>query len=172
MIETVAAQPWVALGKPGMVGISYPGISQLFVAQTQPPHLAAIAPLSVIADTFRSTLYPGGIFNDGFALSWAQDRVNNGKPYGQGWEHGIVDAGGANGAQCAENQLLRHQNQDLIGDIAANPFYPLVRRRARARDVRRQDQRADVHGRRVAGRADRRPLLGDVEELHRFRSRS
>ena len=34
-----------------MVGISYPGISQLFVAATQPPHLAAIAPLSVIADT-------------------------------------------------------------------------------------------------------------------------
>ena len=52
-----------------MVGISYPGISQLFVGQTQPPHLAAIAPLSVIADTFRSTLYPGGIFNNGFASS-------------------------------------------------------------------------------------------------------
>ena len=31
-IETVAAQPWVAVGKVGMVGISYPGISQLFVA--------------------------------------------------------------------------------------------------------------------------------------------
>ena len=50
-----------------MVGISYMGISQLFVGQTRPPHLRAITPLSVIADTFRSTLYPGGILNDGFA---------------------------------------------------------------------------------------------------------
>jgi predicted acyl esterase len=123
VIETVAAQPWVAHGKVGMIGVSYPGISQLFVAQTQPPHLAAITPLSVIADTYNSTLYPGGIFNDGFALSWAQDRVNAGRPYGEGWEQGVVDAGGPNGAQCAENQLLRHQNQDLIADIAAHPYY-------------------------------------------------
>lgn len=123
VIETVAAQPWVAHGRVGMVGISYPGISQLFVAQTRPPHLAAIAPLSVIADTYHSTLYPGGIFNDGFALSWAQDRVNAAKPYGEGWEQGIVDQGGPNGAQCAENQLLRHENEDLIADIDQHPYY-------------------------------------------------
>src|SRR5439155_19879935 len=36
-IETVAAQPWVANGRVGMVGISYPGITQLFVAKTRPP---------------------------------------------------------------------------------------------------------------------------------------
>lgn len=123
VIETVAAQPWVAHGKVGMVGVSYPGISQLFVARTRPPHLAAIAPLSVIADTYRSTLYPGGIFNDGFALSWAQDRMAAGRPYGEGWERGVVDAGGPNGAECAENQLLRLQNPDLVQMIADNPFY-------------------------------------------------
>ena len=50
-IEAIAAQPWVAHGKVGMVGISYPGISQLFTAAMRPPHLAAIAPLSVISDT-------------------------------------------------------------------------------------------------------------------------
>ena len=54
-IETLAHQPW-SNGNVGMVGISYMGISQLFVAQTRPPHLRAITPLSVIADTFRSTL--------------------------------------------------------------------------------------------------------------------
>src|SRR5262249_59163722 len=69
VIETVAAQPWAQ--RVGMFGISYAGISQLFVAQTRPPHLAAIGALSVIDDTFRGTLYPGGIFNDGFALSCA-----------------------------------------------------------------------------------------------------
>jgi len=123
VIETVAAQPWVAHGKVGMVGISYPGISQLFVARTRPPHLAAIAPLSVIADTYRSTLYPGGIFNDGFALDWAKGRVSDGRPYGQGWEQGVVDAGGPNGAECAENQLLRLQNPDLVQLIADNVYY-------------------------------------------------
>jgi predicted acyl esterase len=123
VVEAVAAQPWVARHEPGMVGISYPGISQLFVAQTRPPHLAAIAPLSVIADTYRSTLYPGGIFNNGFALSWATDRQNAGRPYGEGWEHGIVDQGGANGQQCADNQLLRLQNPDIRQLIDEHPFY-------------------------------------------------
>ena len=42
MIEAIAAQPWVLGNQVGMVGISYPGISQLFVASTQPPSLAAI----------------------------------------------------------------------------------------------------------------------------------
>jgi predicted acyl esterase len=123
VVEAVAAQPWVAHHKVGMVGISYPGISQLFVAQTQPPDLEAIAPLSTIADTYRSTLYPGGIFNNGFALSWALDRQNAGRPYGEGWEHSVVDAGGPNGQQCAENQLLRLQNPDIVAQIQANPYY-------------------------------------------------
>ena len=36
-IETVARQPWVLHNKVGMLGISYGGISQLFVAATRPP---------------------------------------------------------------------------------------------------------------------------------------
>ena len=51
VIETVAHQPWVLHHKVGMMGISYGGISQLFVAETDPPDLAAIAPLSVIDNT-------------------------------------------------------------------------------------------------------------------------
>lgn len=91
VIEAVAAQPWVLHGKVGMTGLSYPGISQLFVAQTTPPHLAAITPLSVIADTASSTLAPGGIYNDGFALSWAEAVLDGAEPYGQGWEQARVD---------------------------------------------------------------------------------
>ena len=74
--------------KVGMMGISYGGISQLFVAATRPPSLAAITPLSVIDNT-ATTLYPGGILNTGFALSWAKDRVHDAKPAsatgGQRW---------------------------------------------------------------------------------------
>ena len=78
-IEMLANQPW-SNGDVGMVGISYMGISQLFVGQTRPPHLRAITPLSVIADTFRSTLYPGGILNTGFAVRWAHRAGESAQP--------------------------------------------------------------------------------------------
>ncbi len=77
-IETIAAQPW-STGRVGMVGISFAGISQLFVARSRPPHLDAITPLSVIDDTWRGTLFPGGIYNDGFAKGWAQERLDQNK---------------------------------------------------------------------------------------------
>ena len=73
VIETVARQPWVLHHRVGMLGISYGGISQLFVAATDPPHLTSIAPMSVIDDN-ATTLYPGGILNTGFALGWAEHR--------------------------------------------------------------------------------------------------
>jgi uncharacterized protein len=122
VVEAVAAQPWVLNGTPGMVGISYPGIAQTFVAPTQPPHLAAIAALSVVADTYNSLADPGGIPNIGFPREWAQERDNAARPYGQGWEHQVVNGGGAVGQQCAENQLLRHQNASLVAAFDAHPF--------------------------------------------------
>jgi predicted acyl esterase len=120
VIETVAAQPWVQNHVVGMVGVSYPGISQLFVAQTQPPSLSAITPFSVIADSAISTLYPGGILNTGFAVEWAQDRVDDGRPEGQRWAADRIAAGDD---ACAANQDLRLQNPDLLAEIAANPFW-------------------------------------------------
>lgn len=120
VIETIAAQSWAKFHKVGMVGISYPGISQLYVAQTRPPSLAAITPLSVIDDTYRSTLYPGGILNTGFAVPWATEREEQAAAYGQGWEQGRVDAGDTT---CQANQSLRLQNPDVLAMIKANPFY-------------------------------------------------
>ncbi len=120
VIEAVAAQPWVEFNRVGMVGISYPGIAQLFVAQTQPPHLAAITPLSVLDDSYRATLYPGGILNTGFAVEWMSERVEEAAPYGQAWARGRADAGDT---RCAENQALRLQNPDLVAEIDAMPYY-------------------------------------------------
>lgn len=119
-IEAIAAQPWVKFNKVGMVGISYPGISQLFAASTQPPSLAAITPLSVLDDSARATLYPGGILNTGFAVEWTKQRVEQAKPFGQGWEQGLVDKGDT---VCATNQKLRGQNPDLLAEIDAAQFY-------------------------------------------------
>ena len=59
-----------------MVGISYSGLSQLPAAGTDPPDLAAIAPMSPTDDLF-STGYPGGIYNDGFAASWVSARIDD-----------------------------------------------------------------------------------------------
>jgi uncharacterized protein len=121
VIETVAAQPWVLDHQVGMVGVSYPGITQLFVAATQPPSLNSITPLSVIDDTFRGTLYPGGILNTGFASTFAQERFDEAKPFGQEWTKARADAGDT---ECADNQKLRLQNPDLVEEIKNNPYYP------------------------------------------------
>ncbi|MGZ6910053.1 MAG: CocE/NonD family hydrolase [Acidimicrobiia bacterium] len=119
-IETIAAQPW-SNGHVGMVGISYAGISQLFVARSRPPHLDAITPVSVIDDTWRGTLYPGGIFNNGFALSWAQERVDQNKwpnPDAPQW---VTDRIANGDATCADNMLLRGENVDLLDQINKHP---------------------------------------------------
>ena len=120
VIEAVAAQPWVTGHQVGMVGISYPGISQLFVASTRPPSLEAITPLSVLDDVYRSTLYPGGILNTGFAVAWGKERFDQAKPYGQSWAKDRADAGDQT---CADNQLVRLQNPDLLSTIEDNPYY-------------------------------------------------
>jgi uncharacterized protein len=120
IIETVAAQPWAAGNTAGMVGISYPGISQLFVARSQPPHLSAITPLSVLDDSLRSTLYPGGILNTGFAVDWNNQRQEQAKPRGQKWAATKIDAGDT---VCSDNQKLRLQNPDNLKLIETTPFY-------------------------------------------------
>jgi predicted acyl esterase len=119
VIEIVAAQSWALNHKVGMVGLSYPGISQLFVAAEHPPSLAAIAPMSVIGNT-ASTLLPGGILNDGFALSWVTHVVNKAVPYGQGWEQKRVDEGDE---ECRENQLLHGQLVDNVAQARKIEFY-------------------------------------------------
>jgi len=123
VIETVARQPWVANHKPGMLGISYGGISQLFTAQLQPPSLAAITPLSVIDQT-QTTLYPGGILNTGFAFNWAQERVHEAMPAGpdsgQPWAYQRIQEGDQT---CADNQVLHPEAADLIGKVRENDHY-------------------------------------------------
>ena len=123
VIETVARQPWAMHHKVGMMGISYGGISQLFVGATRPPSLAAITPLSVI-DSTATTLYPGGILNTGFALSWAKDRVHDARPAsntgGQKWALDRIRQGDQT---CKANQALHEEAVDLIAKIRANRYY-------------------------------------------------
>ena len=123
IIETVARQPWVKHGKVGMMGISYGGISQLFTAQTHPPSLAAISPLSVI-DAVQTTLYPGGILNTGFAFNWAKERAEEARPAGprrgQEWAYKRIQEGDKT---CKENQVMHGEAADLLGKVRANDHY-------------------------------------------------
>lgn len=109
VIETVARQPWVLHGRPGMVGLSYPGISQLFVAATRPPSLAAVTPLSVIDDLWRQQ-WPGGTYNSGFTRAWLAQRDAETRQGGMAWDQARIDAGDA---VAAENQRIRSLNFDF-----------------------------------------------------------
>ncbi len=120
IVEIVARQPWVKHQQVGLVGLSFPGISQLFVAAEQPPSLAAISPMSVISDTYTSTLVPGGVYNLGFALSWIDAVLDRAAPYGHRWIQARVDAGDT---VCEENQLLHAQRLDATAKALANPYY-------------------------------------------------
>jgi uncharacterized protein len=123
VIETIARQPWVLHHKVGMMGISYGGISQLFTAQTNPPSLAAISPLSVI-DATQTTLYPGGVLNTGFAVNWAKERVHDAQPAGpntgQSWAYQRIQDGDQT---CNGNQALHGQAANLLAKIRANDHY-------------------------------------------------
>jgi predicted acyl esterase len=134
-IEIVAHQDWVANHRVGMVGISYSGLSQLPAAGTDPPDLAAIAPMSPTDDLF-STGYPGGIYNKGFAASWISERIDDAKGaatysrgtldplsstpvanVGQPWTYYEIDAelqaGGGAASTCLANQALHAESESL-----------------------------------------------------------
>jgi putative CocE/NonD family hydrolase len=70
VIAWVRKQAW-SDGKVGMIGKSYPGITQLFVAAENPPGLLAIAPGHFFGDAYRDVARPGGIENYGFASLWS-----------------------------------------------------------------------------------------------------
>ena len=119
VVQTVGAQPWVLNHKVGMVGISYSGFSQLVVAGTDPPDLAAITPLSPTDDLY-STGYPGGMYNDGFAASWVAQRVSDARPApggGQPWASAEIATGDKT---CLANQSLHLQAQSLVSLISPN----------------------------------------------------
>ena len=105
LIEIIARQPWVLHNHVGMVGLSYSGITQLYAASTRPPSLAAIAPLSVIEDSWQMA-WPGGIYNAGFTKQWIAERERQSSG-GQGWTRDRIEAGDT---VCEANQALRDQS--------------------------------------------------------------
>lgn len=109
VVEAVARQPWVLHNSPGLVGLSYSGITQLYTAATRPPSLAAITPQSVITDPWVQQ-WPGGTYNAGFTRRWLEERDRQAAPNGQSWTAGRIEAGDE---ICEAHQDLRNLNIDF-----------------------------------------------------------
>lgn len=118
VVEIVARQPWA--DGVGLVGKSYPGISQLFVAATQPPSLRAIVPGHVVGDFYRDVVYPGGIQNVAYAVFWAQrQEAIAAYPSAYEWVQERIAQGDE---ICEQNQAQRHLNAPLLAQLQGNPF--------------------------------------------------
>jgi uncharacterized protein len=129
-IETVAAQDWVKGGTVGMIGTSFAGMSQMLVAGTQPPHLAAIAPMSITDDLY-STGVTGGMVNYGQLDFWLRDRLEEAKPADQGgqeWARIMIEQGDG---RCAANQAL-HSFAVTPDELFAGPSSELQDRYGQA----------------------------------------
>ena len=168
VVETVARQPWVLHDRVGMAGVSYGGISQLFVGATQAA--ASGRDHAALGDRQHRdhSLSRVGSSTPASRSSGPQDRVDDSKPAspteGQGWAYKRIQEGDQ---ICKANQTLHTAAADLIAKIHHNRFYrPEGRQPALARDLRQQDPRADLHGLSVRGRADRRPLRQPRRPLH------
>jgi predicted acyl esterase len=145
-VEIVAHQSWAAHHKVGMVGISFSGLSEFPSAGTDPPDLAAIAPMSPTDDLF-STGYPGGIYNDGFAASWIAARIDDAQGaasyrngqliqrsptpianVGQPWTYYEIDAelasSGGTSSPCLANQALHNQSESLASLVGPQLVAP------------------------------------------------
>ena len=154
-----------------MVGKSYPGITQLFVAGAQAipgdeprtqewidgvlaDHLAAIVPGHVFADLYRDVPYPGGIQNVTFAGGWSAQRAYEGYvagPEAYAGRQRRRAVPGQPGAARAEPAVQPVR----AGAPAAEQLRQRLLPRALAVLVRRRDRHADVPHRGLAGRAGR-----------------
>ena len=72
LIEWAGTQPW-STGSVGMIGISYPGHTQIMTAAQHPSHLKAISAGGLTASSYRDIWVPGGIFNVGMVGWWTFD---------------------------------------------------------------------------------------------------
>jgi putative CocE/NonD family hydrolase len=118
-IEWAARQPW-SNGHLGMLGDSFPGITQIGVASLRPPHLDAIAPFQVTTDLYRDVSYPGGITNTGFGAFWAGvDQPNN--SYRSGLQQAVA-TGDAGCAEALATHLAAEPTQNIGLTALQHPF--------------------------------------------------
>jgi predicted acyl esterase len=131
-IEFLTNQTW-STGRLAMVGKSYPGITQLFVAgqpltpgddPETPEGLVAIVPGHVFGDLYRDVPFPGGIENVTFAAGWSAGRIY--EPFTAAAEH--YEASGdqdcmANAAEHVQNPPQNPFVKSLYNQYDGELFY-------------------------------------------------
>ncbi|MFH1950388.1 MAG: CocE/NonD family hydrolase [Pseudomonadota bacterium] len=76
LVEGIARQPWCD-GNVGMLGGSYLGMSQYYVAAQRPPHLKCITPIDASTDLYRDFVYQGGgMYFRLFMSLWGVNLIN------------------------------------------------------------------------------------------------
>src|SRR5947209_16491429 len=88
-------------------------------------HDALPISLSVI-DATATTLYPGGIRNDGFAVAWAKERQAEAQPAGQGrkgTQPYAEDQIKSGDTVCKDDQVLHPEAANLLTKIRQNSHY-------------------------------------------------
>jgi len=70
IVDWIGTQPW-SDRRVGMIGVSYPGFTQILVAAQHPRFLRAITPSAVTANEYSEVVYPGGMLNVGFVGEWS-----------------------------------------------------------------------------------------------------
>jgi uncharacterized protein len=111
--DWILRQPWSS-GNVGITGHSYSGLTGFLVAATS-PRVKAVAVSGLIDDFYRSILYPGGIFNEGFPVLWGGLL----RPYSE--FSGNTQNYGSD-QQCRINQL-QHQGSDTVPVQLIAPTY-------------------------------------------------
>jgi putative CocE/NonD family hydrolase len=70
IIDWIGHQPW-SNRRIGMIGVSYPGHTQILVAAQHPKGLRAISPSAITMSTYDDVVWPGGIYNVAFVSRWS-----------------------------------------------------------------------------------------------------
>lgn len=120
IVETVGAQDWA--DGIGLLGASYGGYSQFYVAAPQPPSLDAISPGVPVGDFYRDVGWPGGMLNSQFAANWAERRDIENQPFTDDPGFGDVDERVNTDSLCEFNQYLRGQNKPTLGRLEGTPY--------------------------------------------------
>jgi predicted acyl esterase len=110
----IPTQDW-SNGNVGITGHSYSGLTGFLVAETAPTHVRGVAVSGLIDDFYRSILYPGGIFNEGFPILWGALLRPESQFNGNAGNY-------ENDPQCQQNEL-QHQGSDTVPVQLIAPVY-------------------------------------------------
>lgn len=115
IIDWIGTQAW-SDRRVGMIGVSYPGFTQIMVAAQHPKYLKAITPSAVTANAYSETAYPGGMLNVGFVTEWSLHDLPEAEAMG-------VKARVGWGDRECENNYLAHPGTQQLPLARAHPYF-------------------------------------------------